>query len=1169
MKRNKILALLLVISTGTGIIAQDRPSESLFLIDKVSTTNDLYKGTVNVDIPLFEFAVGNLKLKNEITNSFKGFDPKSDESIYGLNWYGNLFGQITREVKGNYLLTNYFVADEANYNYGIIAGTEEERKEATTDCILPKSNLTNGYSKKQLLFGATNSNVSSDFDPDKFYFDFFGYSGYFTFDNNRNPIVYCENAKLKIQLVYPVVSNNSNSMCYSVRSPLNNSTNIVKEIIITDDKGNKFYFGGTNDELEINYSQFDINGKYYLGSNIRNFYSGTRANFIISWQLKKVETYNGDTIVGKYEQQGNLNILDPFFEKTLINSNNTNLVFPTNFPSQSQLDQAGIYVTRSRSVDYRTFVVSPFYATAVINTYTKRSVLKEVEVLGKNIKINYNYFKDSNNLIHLSSINLSSFGNNKSFTFNQIPLGGQNYRYFLKSVEENNGEKYYFEYNKTESFPDKSTNFINDFGYWTGTNTINNDNNFYDATSLKKIVYPTKGFTRLYYEPADYNVVSKYSSQLQKDVFTNPTNTTTHALLRLKSKIEYDGNKQYQTSYTYKLNNGLSSGIFGAASKKSPIVYSQVQEKVSNKGMVEYFFADYYTNPDDLTLKNFSNTDFDKRKGITRVSKDNERGKILKKKIFDSNNTILQEHIYEYENFLRPESELLDVDPLTCTTCKLSDVNYYVYTDISKVFSTNPTSAFSMYVPVIPYLLKKEKIINYLGNKQLTSEKTIKYRESGNFWHPYPEQIETTAAEGTTIKKNLYAIDLYKSGLANNINNVGEDYTLYNNMISSNILHPIIEIEKNKDAKFSLRENLFYPVSFTHKKRRDSKLNVSLNNFTDYNIPVNQTLENISYDVLDNKANYLQVTDKSGISVVTLYGYKQTLPIAKIEGVTYSQLMQLLNQPTTPIGYLNLDIVSKSDVDYNSTSEQELKDALDTFKKNPLLKGYSITTYTYDPLKGITSTTKPSGKKEFYKYDNLNRLERILDNDLNIIQEFKYNFAPLKFYSSEKSQPFTTTNCAPGTLPVSGIYTVPEFKYSSTISQDDAEQKAQNELNTEGQNYVNTHYNCTPYVCTITPTYLADIYYSSFQEISFGHIKAILSLPLTNSSGGSAPNWSSGVFIGTLGSLCTPNSYKNISVSSTNGSWNVSIAPSGGVTLTSMGGGSPSGSTTLYFEYDK
>ncbi|NIF06148.1 hypothetical protein F3J23_11920 [Chryseobacterium sp. Tr-659] len=1167
MKKNKVMILLLGLSLNTNIIAQDRPSESQLLIDKVSTNNDLYKGLLNVNIPLFEISLGNLKLKNEITNSFSGFDPKSDESIYGLNWYGNLFGQITREVKGNYLLTNYFIADENNYNYGIHAGTEQERQQATTDCILPKSNIINGYTKKQLLFNPTNNNVTSDFNPDKFYFDFFGYSGYFTFDNNRNPIVYCENAKLKVQLVYPVVSNNSESMCYSTRGPIANSTNIVKEIIISDDKGNKFYFGGTNNELEINYSQFDISGKYYLGSSERNFFSGTRANYIISWQLKKVETYNGDTIIGKYEQQGDLSIFNSYFEKTLINSNNTNIVFPTSFPSQAQLDQANIYVTRARSVDYRTFVVTPFPATANINNFTKRSILKEIEVVGKNLKINYNYFKDSNNLLHLSSINLNSYGNNRSFTFNQVPLGGQNYRYFLESIEENNGEKHTFEYSKTDGLPAKSTNYINGFGYWTGTNSFNNNDNLYDITSIKKVIYPTKGFTKFNYEPVDYNVISEYSSSLQKDIFTN-INLTTKPLVRLKSKIESDGPNQYETFYTYKLSNGKSSGIIRSGVKKNPVSYSQVQEKKTNKGVTEYFFADYYTNPDNLGLKDFFTADYYKLKGTIRVNKDNERGKVLNKKVFDSNNTLLKESIYEYESFLRPESELLDnVDPINCTTCKISDLNYYVYTDIDKPFSYSTTTGVSMYVPIIPYLLKKEKVINYFGNKQITEETNIKYKESGNLWHTSPEQIETITAEGTNIKKNLYAYNLYKPGFADNANTVGEDYTTYNAMLNANIMHPVIEIEKNKDNKYSLKENQFYTGSFAYKKIRSSKLNSSVN-FTNYNIPVDETTENIRYDLLDDKANYLQATDKKGVPIVMIYGYNQTLPIVKIEGIAYLQLMQLLNQPQTPTGYLNLDIVNKSNVDFDSGSEQELINALELFKKNPSLKGYPITTYTYDPLRGMTSMSKPTGGREFYKFDNSNRLEKILDKDKNIIKEFKYNYAPLKYYSSMKSQTFSTTNCAPGTLPVSAEYTVPEFKYSSTISQADADQQAQNEINLNGQNYINTHYTCTPYVCSITPTYLADIYYSSFQEISTNRFRAYLSLPLTNTSGGAAPNWSDGVMIGTLGSLCRPANYKNISVTSGNSSWSVTIESYGMVTLRSTGGGA-SGPISLTFEYDK
>ena len=55
-------------------------------------------------------------------------------------------------------------------------------------------------------------------------------------------------------------------------------------------------------------------------------------------------------------------------------------------------------------------------------------------------------------------------------------------------------------------------------------------------------------------------------------------------------------------------------------------------------------------------------------------------------------------------------------------------------------------------------------------------------------------------------------------------------------------------------------------------------------------------------------------------------------------------------------------------------------------------KGAQMTTYTYDPLIGITSVADPNGEITYYEYDAFNRLKNVKDYQGNIVKNFQYNY---------------------------------------------------------------------------------------------------------------------------------------------------------------------------------
>lgn len=1186
-------------------------------------------GTVNLNIPLFEITEGKFKLSNSLSYESRGFVPHITPGYVGLNWNMIQFGKITREPHRIDPTTTSVLTNNAGnggvMGYSILPDYNAYKGYDTYDCLTTKvdddkiSILNHNVETypKAFVPNSTTTFTSGElnFDPDKFYFDFMGIKGYFVVDNNGKIVVFSENSSLKID-----ISN------YGFHNIFGNIT--FSEIKITDDNGNQYVFGGGVEALDINYSFNNVHyeswhpqwGQYIGAAN-------TKTNYIDSWLLKKI-ILNDGTEINAYYQPANLTILNDY-----RNNGGTGYAYPMNpqydnhpnFPSKQHIINDNLTVELVENFTSYTHdtpipnTYSSLYTDTNVSTLTKKAVLDSIKY--GNVVIDYKYDLTTNPLEisgkYLREISIKR--NNKLFkkvTLDYQNFGATNQRTFLTSVRNNLGENFTMEYYNIDDFPKYIRAQANDLGFWNGDmrsygyppagilaydTAAPDDFTAFDTGLLKKVVYPTKGSTSYVYELGTFS--KKNSFNLAQGVIQLVNQVGTVNAPRLLKKIETDNSQNLETTYEYKNDDGSSSGILEDSEKfqiftgsyatsnqnlnpnlnsQNSLHYSNVKQIVSNRGYKKFLFSDRVTNPDSLTNKvfNLGFTNIFPSQNKWYLSKNNERGKILKEEVFDNNNIKLKETVNKYQNFLK-KLPSISLTNNNCTGCKVSDLNYY-----TKVQYYSSGYIQTMYVPVVPYLLSSQTTKEYFGNNVVETVNSISYLDkilkrytegsdtsSDYVWYPYPKESKLSTVSGTSIKRYLYPIDLYNENPCVNCSNdntiVGGQYSTYQQLHYKNILDPIIEIVQNKDNKFFLQEKIFLPTTssiastYAIKKIRSSLLSSTVN-FNSYKIPVSQTEESSVFDLYDNKINLIQETNKSGTPITTIWGYNQTLPIARIEGATYFQVMQKLGQSTSTTDYLNLEIVKKSDLDIDEASEQSLLSTLQSFRSNSALKDYLITTYTYDPLIGVKSITPPSGITENYTYSN-NKLEKIVDPNGKILKEFQYNYRP--HYSSEKSQVFTRTNCGPGTLPEPIIYVVPSGKYTSTISQADADQKAQDDITANGQTYANTNGVCKPYVCTITPTHLADIYYSSFQETSFGHIKVILSFPIT-SYNGSTPNWSNGVFIGTLDSLCRPNSYKNFDVSSNGAGWSVSIGPAGDVTVRSTGGSSGS-SATLYFEYDK
>ncbi|WP_299368160.1 hypothetical protein [Winogradskyella sp.] len=146
----------------------------------------------------------------------------------------------------------------------------------------------------------------------------------------------------------------------------------------------------------------------------------------------------------------------------------------------------------------------------------------------------------------------------------------------------------------------------------------------------------------------------------------------------------------------------------------------------------------------------------------------------------------------------------------------------------------------------------------------------------------------------------------------------------------------------------------------------------------------NSTLEpRVNYHAYDTNGNPTEVSKTEGTSIIYVWGYKDTQPIAKIENASYDNL--------TPAQQSAIDAAKlASDNDIDEATEATLRTALENLRQ--AFPYAMVSTYTYDSLIGVTSTTDPRGYTSYYEYDDFNRLKLVKDQDGNILNQNEYNY---------------------------------------------------------------------------------------------------------------------------------------------------------------------------------
>lgn len=1086
------------------------PSPNVIGLGKyIETPITFHNGTVGVDIPIYELKEGDITVPIMLSYHSDGARPDVHPGWVGMNWNLKAGGMITRRVKGlpdelfwknNFLfMDSYFTQKNQLFYVGNFYNDILNSSDWSSI-----QNILNNAKK-----GTYINSYFQEAEPDEFIFNFNGYAGSFYMDKDKkikvigNPSIKVEmNKAIRTPYNHFILRDNHFSFPYTYykRGVIGNIDAFVgvedihiSGFKITTPDGFIYEFGiresenqtdsspieGSTDFFSQIFAGEDWNTWYLrsitspLGNSILFNYISTNENSPIV-HFNRVIAY--DKAYGSKKESGIFGIFGP------VSASSTNfseyltgkIIFPTYLKSIETSSKKIVFsISNTQELSYyypailgelfkqarfsydrniidfksprifaQTSINDPLGSCFSVNNYTEcidftRFQWKKLDSISIIDRI-------SNNLVKTISFNYSH-DNSKRLVLNKI-----------KDIKEGS-LGYSFIYDSTPLAPYLSYE-TDHWGFYNGKipkisldesdmenfkNYKEPDFNYAKAGVLKKVFYPTGGYTEFEYEG---NIVDKivvrnedtgnfYLKNEHRNIggirIKKIKNITTNGEENIKEYKYYDGiasgiPKYFWKGYKGVLTTGaeytsdrfVSESIIPLSTNNlgSHVGYGKVEEIVEGKGKTEYYYSNY-----EILDDNFISS-LDMKKSILSPfsSRSKERGLLKEKRILEKNTSgtfsLLKRYIYSYNN--------LNTDDYI-PSINMGSINVLGGQTIYG-------SAYKVYNSAV--LLNKN--IEY-EHGHIFAENSYKYNKN-NFLN---QKIEKHPSF-TNISNYFYA---------NDKNN--------NYLINKNIVGIPLETTVTQDGKIISKTETIYPTSQAEANTKTQGLPLPVSSLSyDLENPT-KTNQNITYTQYDNKGNLLEYKLNGITPVVIIWGYHQTLPIAKIEGATYDQVKNLVS-----------DIISKSNEDKDEVSEKNLITALDNFRNKEELKNFQITTYTHNPLIGVTSITPPSGIREIYKYDDANRLKQVLDIHGNILKEYNYHYAgaenegtgtPSEYKNTALSRKFTKNNCTEKDyVGTEYTYNVPSGKYVSTISQADANQKAFDEIDANGQNEANRQGTC-------------------------------------------------------------------------------------------------------------
>lgn len=1118
---------------------------------------NLSTGRANVNVPIYSLNDANIPLDISLNYDTGGVLVNDHPGWVGQNWSLNAGGVITRSMKGKNFDEFEGEGHMGYVHHGYLFNYNKLN-------ILEWN--TDAYLRNIAVNAATNENV--DLEPDIFTFNFMGFNGrFFLGEDGEWKVASDSNFKVEIDLnnnVKPLGLNQVGYYMYNIGFPPIKS---IGQIKLINADGNQYIFGGNMNSIEFNVNNFFEQSNRYMFASAwyltkvldkynNEIYSleykraGYQAAFYNAFGYTDYKASGGGpldancsetTYGGKVTAAGNL-IVPSYLKK--IKALRSNIVLDFNSSestslhytsSESTLQNAFDQIFIPATNDNRNKILSKlFYIYHEMDGVTQDYPF---EGFGNGFNLNSILNKLKWRKLDNISITGQQYSKNVNLTYDDNPST----RLKLESIKSSDAQDYEFSYIKFDALPKYLSQSVDHFGYFNGKDfslspdlhykTRNSNRSTVQYGVINGIVYPTKGYSFFGYE------AHRYSKAIHENFHIVNDNGYIGGL-RINKKIDFDSNhkeiKNVDFQYTNALNTSESSGILvkknvysfpswqvvtnagtyynaGTFSINSVIPlsnfsgsfieYSKVIEREKNKGYTVHQFTNYDDSPNKIGVTlSIAHSIMDPitERGFMR-------GKLNAKSYYDENNILLQDEKYSYIN-----NPMQKVRAFNYTNKALCSPSSGIVTGSAYEIYYSDFSLKEKLTTVYNGSQKtesKENFYHYLKDNfgdQFLREKTIKYPDDKTLIESYKYTFDSPLPQHTELSnKREYSI-------------ISAEHKLNNLPISKT------EVEYAKvpiyDAKGSITsDQKILPVAYN-----TSKYGTALEN-------------EMVVDKYDKNGNILMAHAKDKFYYY-YYAYNDKHPILKIEGTSFT-----INLDSKIENLINLCESSASINSQIINAQKEIRELLPT---------HQITAYTYFPNIGIETISPPTGIIEYYIYDNNYRLQAIKNSKNEIIKEFTYNYSTVNpltgiFYNAEKRGNFTKNDCPNGQEGGDYEYIIPFGKHFSLLSQQDADNKASQDLLSNGQAEANFNETCDVTDC---------IWLSSFRngvtvdKIGYRKVKVTIDLYFNNLS----YDWNNGVIIAQLDLECAP-AYRtfryDIGTADPNAIWTVYVDVNGKMIL--------------------